>query len=153
MRTVNSAVFVKASLETLRTTMRKRSQRWLYTVLQLVAVAAASACAGAPDSQPITSPLTDPAITVAVRNDRLERVVILVQYDRTTPRRVGVVGIGTSQTFTVVWRRAAQVRMIVRSDARGLESFSNRVTVQAGAHLQLIAPQLGRPSLRLLGRS
>ncbi len=152
MRHVSSIVVVKAQLEALRTASWKRPPRWLRTAVRLVATAAVAACAGVPNAEPGAPALTEPTITVAVRNERLERVVIWVQYDTATPRRVGTVDIAAVRTFTVAWRRADQVRMIVRGDARGGESVSNGVTVQAGAHLDLIRPALGRPSLRLVRR-
>ena len=152
MRHVIRIVVVKPQLVALRTALRDRRRRRLCTALRLVAVATAAACAGGPDAEPDAPPLTEPTITVTVRNERLERVVIWVQYDAASPRRVGIVDVGTARTFTVAWRRADQVRMIVRGDARGGESVSNGVTVQAGAHLELIRPALGRPTLRLVSR-
>ena len=145
-------VVVKPPLVALRTALRDRRPRRLCIALRFVAIVAAAACAGGPDAGPDAPPLTEPTITVTVRNERLERVVIWVQYDAASPRRVGIVDIGTARTFTVVWRRADQVRMIVREDARGRESVSNGVTVQAGAHLELIRSALGRPTLRLVSR-
>ena len=80
-------------------------------------------------------------------------MVVWVQYDTGSPRRVGTVGINAVETFTIAWRQSAQVRMLVRSDTGGGGRLSNAITVLPRDRLELLIQARGGLRLRPIGGS